>query len=165
MKKDRRHDSLIPLSREHHYGLMVCLRIHKGIEQHKTNADWLSERARKASLFFESDLKSHFKTEEEIVFPAMSAITEAKPTIEELIEEHRGLERLVHELQQAQGSHLARLLLEFADLLESHIRKEERVLFPCYERNISPEDAERVKTLVFHSTGTALKPRHPELLK
>ena len=165
MKKDRRHDSLIPLSREHHYGLMVCLRIHKGIEQHKANVDWLSERARKARLFFESDLKSHFKTEEEIVFPAMSKITEAKPTIEQLIGEHRDLERLVHELRQAQGSQLALLLREFADLLESHIRKEERVLFPCYEQNISPEDAERVKTQVFQSTGTALNPKHPELLE
>jgi len=40
MKKGGRHDGVIPLSREHHYGLMVCLRIHQGIEQHKADVDW-----------------------------------------------------------------------------------------------------------------------------
>ena len=53
MKSNRRHESLIPLSREHHYGLPVCLRIHRGIENHQADVSWLSERADKVIRFFE----------------------------------------------------------------------------------------------------------------
>ncbi len=164
MKQGRRHESLIPLSREHHYGLLVCLRIHRGIEQHNADLDWLIERAGKVSLFFESDLRTHFTVEEEIVFPIMSRITEAGATIEQLVEEHRSLERLVHELRYNQGLRLAPLLQSFANLLDAHIRKEERVLFPCYERNITFAEAEKVKTQVLEVIGTAAKPKHPNLL-
>ncbi|MFN8008034.1 MAG: hemerythrin domain-containing protein [Terriglobia bacterium] len=165
MKQGKRHDSLIPLSREHHYGLMVSLRIHRGLEQHEEDADWLSQRASKAIRFFDSDLKSHFKTEEEIVFPAMSSIDEAKPVVEELIREHRELKRLVHDLGQARERQLAPLLREFADLLEAHIRKEERVLFPIYEQKLSVEIAEQVGAEVLRAEGPALRPKQPELLE
>jgi iron-sulfur cluster repair protein YtfE (RIC family) len=43
------------------------------------------------------------------------------------------------------GVELSPLLREFADLLEAHIRKEERVLFPCYEQNVLPEKSDQVK--------------------
>ena len=60
MKTGRRHESLIPLSREHQYGLLVCLRIHRGMENHRADLDWLSDRAEKVIRFFESDLRMHF---------------------------------------------------------------------------------------------------------
>src|SRR5262245_1769002 len=156
--KTRRHDSLIPLSREHHYGLLVCLRIRRGLVSRRTDLHWLSERAEKAVRFFESDLKAHFDLEEKIVFPAMGGIQEAASTIEELIGEHRNLARLVESLCTDQGQKLASLLQEFADLLEAHVRKEERVLFPCYERGMSAGQAEQVKTQVLKVIGSALKP-------
>ena len=82
MKLHRRHESLIPLSREHHYGLLVCLRIHRGIENHQADVSWLNERAEKVVRFFESELKTHFKAEEEIVFPAMKGIEDSRATID-----------------------------------------------------------------------------------
>lgn len=165
MKTGRRHESLIPLSREHQYGLLVCLRIHRGMEKHKADLDWLSERAEKVIRFFESDLRTHFEAEEEIIFPAMSGIEEADGMIEELVGEHRNLARLVDRLRQHEDLRLAPLLREFADLLKSHIRKEERVLFPCYERNISPREAGHVKRRVLEVIGSAMKPKHPVLLE
>ena len=165
MKPERRHESLVPLSREHHYGLLVCLRIHRGLETYNTNLDWVRERADKAIRFFESDLKTHFEVEEAIVFPAMSGIEEARSTIEQLIGEHRSLAMLVDRLRLALGLELSPLLREFADLLEAHIRKEERVLFPCYEGNISPKDAGQVKSQILEVIGSAMKPKHPELLE
>ena len=100
MKSNRRHESLIPLSREHHYGLLVCLRIHRGIENHQADVGWLSERADKVIRFFESDLTTHFEAEEEIVFPAMSGMEDTKATIDQLVNEHRNLERLVQRLRK-----------------------------------------------------------------
>ena len=165
MKSNRRHESLIPLSREHHYGLLVCLRIHRGIENHQANVSWLSERAEKVIRFFESDLKTHFKAEEEIVFPAMSGIEDSRATIDQVVDEHRNLERLVHRLRKARELQLAPLLREFADLLEAHIRTEERVLFPRYELYVSSELAKQVGIRVLEVIGTAMKPKHPVLLE
>ena len=165
MSTGRRHESLIPLSREHHYGLLVCLRIHRGLENHKADLVWLSERAEKVIRFFESDLKTHFAVEEEIVFRAMSGIEEADSVIRELIEEHRDIRRLIQRLQRARSPKIAPLLREFADLLEAHIRKEERVLFPCYERHISPGKAGQVRIQVLEVIGSAMKPKYPVLLE
>jgi len=145
---------------------MACLCACGFIEASRvTDVSWLSERAEKVIRFFETDLMTHFEVEEEIVFPAMSGIENSRATIYQLVDEHRNLERLVHRLRQARGLQLSRVLREFADLLEAHIRKEERVLFPCYERNISPKHAGQVKTQVLEAIGTAMKPKHPVLLE
>src|SRR5262245_32396849 len=165
MSTHRRHESLIPLSREHHHGLLVCLRIHRGLEKHSADSHWLNERAEKVIRFFESDLRSHFTVEEQIVFPAMAEFEQAGAVLKQLIEEHGHIARLVQDLGRAEGIELSPLLREFAGLLEAHIRKEERVLFPCYERNIAPQEASRVKTQVMKSIGRAMKPKHPELLE
>jgi len=165
MKSNRRHESLIPLSREHHYGLLVCLRIHRGIENHQADAIWLNERTEKVIRFFESDLEMHFKAEEEIVFPAMSGMEDSRATIDQLIDEHRTLEGLVQRMRKARDLQLAPLLREFADLLEAHIRREERVLFPRYEEGVSSKLATQVGIRVLEVIGTAMKPKNPVLLE
>jgi iron-sulfur cluster repair protein YtfE (RIC family) len=165
MNTGMRHESLTPLSREHHYGLLVCLRIHRGMENHETDLVWLTERAEKVIRFFETDLTMHFEAEEKIVFPAMNGIDEARTTVEQLLSDHRDLARLVTRLREAVGVELSPLLREFADLLEAHIRKEERVLFPCYEHNISPEKAGQVQIQVLEIIGSAMKPKNPVLLE
>lgn len=165
MKSNRRHESLIPLSREHHYGLLVCLRIRRGLENHQADVSWLNERAEKVIRFFETDLKMHFKAEEEIVFPAMRGIEDSRATVDQLVVEHRNLESLIQRLRQAGDLQLAPLLRESADLLEAHIRTEERVLFPCYELGVSSELARQVGIRVLEVIGTAMKPKHPVLLE
>ena len=89
MNTDRRHETLIPLSREHRYSLLVCLRIHCGIENHKTDVGWPNDRTEKVVGFFEGDLKAHFEVEEKIVSPAMGEVEEAGAVIGELIREHQ----------------------------------------------------------------------------
>jgi hemerythrin-like domain-containing protein len=161
----RHHESLIPLSREHHYGLMVCLRIHRGLVSHRHDAQWLEQQSRKVVRFFESDLLNHFSAEETLVFAAMSGIAEASKPIARLVEEHRRLEEMVRELRQTKGLSLAPLLLDFADLLEAHIRQEERELFTLYERFIPESTAAEVGLKVLERIGTAAKPKDPALLE
>ena len=165
MKAGRRHESLIPLSREHHYGLVVSLKIHRELEKHIADTDWLNDRANKVIRFFDSDLRAHFRVEEEIVFPAMSGIEEARATVEQLIADHRNLERLVDRLRQASEVEAGPLLRQFADVLETHIHTEERVLFPCYEQNLTARQADKVKTAILESIGTAMQPKQPDLLE
>jgi hypothetical protein len=88
MNTGRRHETLIPLSREHHYSLLVCLRIYCGIENHKTDVGWPNDRTGNVVGFFEGDLKANFEVEEKIVSPAMGEVEEAGAGFGELIREH-----------------------------------------------------------------------------
>ena len=165
MKSSRRHESLIPLSREHHYGLMLCLRIHRGLPLRKHDETWARVKAAQAARFFATDLTAHFKAEEEALFPAMRDFSGASGLLSELLTEHRKLEALAERLRGTEAAKLVDALGEFADLLEAHIRKEERELFPLYERQMNPEGAAEVGREVKYIIGNAMQPRNPDLLK
>ena len=161
----RRHDSLIPLSREHQYALMLCLRIHRGLLERKSDNEWLQTKAGQAVRFFEGEMITHFKAEEEFLFPAMSELPDARRIIDELIAEHEDMRQLIDQLRNPDLSSLAATLKEFADTLETHIRKEERQLFPVYEQQASPEIIVRVERAILNLIGSASQPRNPELLR
>ncbi|HSE98744.1 MAG TPA: hemerythrin domain-containing protein [Blastocatellia bacterium] len=165
MKSSRRHESLIPLSREHHYGLMLCLRIHRRLPLHRDDGAWLRAKAAQTVEFFSMDLTAHFKAEEDALFPAMRGFSGASILLNELISEHRELERLAEQLGGAEVAQLAEALVRFADLLEAHIRKEERDLFPLYEEQAANDLAAKVGRAIRDYVGDAIQPRDPELLK
>ena len=161
----RRADSLIPLSREHQYALLLCLRIHRGLSEHRADSKWQQVKAGNAIRFFEGDLVTHFHAEEEFLFPAMSELPGAARITQELLKEHRRIELLIDRLRQVDDHALAATLEEFADTLEAHIRKEERELFPIYEQHAAPETLLRVEQAILGAIGSAAQPRNPELLK
>ena len=144
MSKSRRHNSLIPLSHDHHHALVLCLRIHRGLEKQRDEEGWLQSTAEGARQFYESDLRPHFKIEEEVLFPAMRNFPKAPQLIEELLSEHRALENLIGRLPQIKGRGLEETLAQLADLLKAHIRKEENSLFPIYEKWIAETLADKI---------------------
>jgi iron-sulfur cluster repair protein YtfE (RIC family) len=158
-----RHSSLIPLSREHHYALMLCLRINRGLIAYQTDLLWLEKKTDQALRFHDTELTIHFKAEEEILFPSMKGFQSAVVVISRLIEEHRRISEIVDALRSAERS-AAALLEELAVLLEAHIRKEERVLFPIYEQHVSAKVQEEVGAAIAGLIGNASTPRDPELL-
>jgi len=164
MKSLRRHESLIPLSREHHYGLMLCMRLHRGLQLFNQDEKWVREKAAQAAQFFETDMAAHFKAEEKTLFPAMRSLTGTSALLDELVSEHRKLEAIAARLDGAEIANLVDVLGEFADLLESHIRKEERELFPLYETQMSLEMAADVGQEINGIIGNAMQPGNPELL-
>jgi hemerythrin-like domain-containing protein len=105
---------------------------------------WLKSTAERAIRFYESDLTPHFEVEEEVLFPAMQSFPKASELIEELLGEHRALERFIERLRRPNIQELEETLGQFADLLKTHIRKEENSLFPLYEKFISEELAEQI---------------------
>ena len=161
----RRNDSLIPLSREHQYALMLCLRIHRGLIEHDADANWLQMKAGVAVSFFEGELVIHFQAEEEVLFPAMRELSGAPQIIEGLVAEHGKIGRLIDQLRQIDVHSVAATLKEFADTLEAHIRKEERELFPIYEQQALSETIVRVERAILSLIGSASQPRNPELLR
>ena len=161
----RRDDSLIPLSREHQYALMLCLRIHRGLIEHDADSKWLQMKAGQAVRFFEGELVTHFQAEEEFLFPAMRELSGATEIVHELIAEHERMRRHIAQLRQIDVQSLASTLKEFADTLEAHIRKEERELFPIYQQQALPETIVRVERAILSLIGPASQPRNPELLR
>ena len=140
-----RHPSLVPLSHDHHHGLALALRCRKQAlgRLKPLGTQGLKERAQELKEFFGGSLVPHFSAEEDELFPFMrSAIPESEPLIGELLSEHGQLREWVGRLDDEK--HLAKVLFEAADLLERHIRREERELFPLFEARAAPGDAESV---------------------
>ena len=163
-KPSRRHESLIPLSREHHYALMLCLQIRRERPPDDSKA-WARDKARQVALFFAADLAPHFRAEEEVLFPAMRGLAGAPELLDELLSDHQMIKAMVGRLEKTGAADLAAALADFADLLEAHIRKEERELFPIYERSMSVAAATTVERAIKDIIGDALQPRDKQLLR
>ncbi|SRR6266404_8757901 len=136
-----RDPALIPLSRQHQHALALCVRIQRGLApagsvREATAAEAAAFEAEAAELF-ESEVRYHFASEEELLFPAAAQHAELRPLIDELRREHVTL--LAQVQAAAERSLGAAALVEFAGLLSAHIRKEERQLFEELQR-LMPAD-------------------------
>jgi hemerythrin-like domain-containing protein len=104
--------------------------------------DWPHEPVQQAATltaFFERHLRQHFRIEEEIVFPAAHGIgSEAETLVAQLLDEHRQMVDLVEQLA-ANPQVTAAELAAFGQLLNDHIRLEDRQLFPLMEAQMSAD--------------------------
>lgn len=129
----KRHESLIPLSHQHHHGLVMSRRLQQELPQQRQDQPAVARLAQAVVEFFDRDLVPHFAAEEEALFPRMEQYGGALTIITELLQEHRRIRSLVECLRQSEPGTHAETLRAFGDLLREHIRKEERVLFPLCE--------------------------------
>jgi hemerythrin-like domain-containing protein len=140
----KRHPSLIPLSHDHHHGLVLAFRLRAGLPRNRKPSDSSQEQAEDTSRFFHDNLVAHFHAEEEALFPALrTCAPQASVLLDTLAAEHSEMRAQVENLTPASPDKitLQTKLKVFGDLLERHIRREERELFPLYEANISEAEA------------------------
>jgi iron-sulfur cluster repair protein YtfE (RIC family) len=113
--------------------LVVALRLKKGgpASPNDTWPDDLTEQLRALHEFARNELLPHFSLEEDIVFPFIRSITDEKLTqlVESLQKEHDQMRDLLESLQADKKQ-----MSSFGELLERHIRTEERQLFPQLEQ-------------------------------
>jgi hemerythrin-like domain-containing protein len=103
----------------------------------------LGERAKEFVEFYRNNLVAHFRAEEEILFPLMrAAVPGSAALVEGLLAEHEQLRQGIPKLEAGAG--LAKLIFDLGDLLEHHIRKEERELFPLFEAHVDAAKADAV---------------------
>lgn len=113
----KRHTALKPLSREHHHGLLLCWKIRTGIKKEiETLRIWSY-----VSWFYDNHLAQHFETEEKYIYPILGSDNEF---IKKAVSEHR---KISHLIQEAPKSYKNLDLI--AEILENHIRVDERSLF------------------------------------
>jgi hemerythrin-like domain-containing protein len=129
----RRHESLIPLSHEHHDALMLAWRLLTG-NLSKREPEL---RARHVSAFFEYRLINHMRLEEELLYPACRAVLGVEASlIDVLLSDHRELRAKAAAIKA--GAHDQ--VESFCVLLERHIRTEERQLFVLAQNRLKPAE-------------------------
>jgi quercetin dioxygenase-like cupin family protein len=124
----KRHPALIPLSHDHHHALVEARRLRRSAEEAADPAD----AAEAFAAFFAGVTVPHFREEEEQLFPLVAGSEEAAPLVVQALVDHQRLHALAAQLGSA-DDHRA-TMVELADLLEEHVRREERELFPLIER-------------------------------
>lgn len=133
-----RHRSLHPLSHQHHNGLALGVMIRRSLEADASQAN-LRRQCVRAATRFDHELRNHFELEEEFLFPAIERELGGHPLLESLRAEHRAMAELAAELKRGPA---ADPLHSFLELLRTHIRTEENVLFEEIQGRLSPATLE-----------------------
>lgn len=133
-KPIKRNENIAALSREHHDGLLFCWKLRQGI---KTGIAPYRMR-RYAAFFWEEHLKAHFKEEETLLFQPLS-----HPMVDRALAEHREIKSRIDIISHGTAD-TPEPYAGLADLVDRHIRFEERELFPLLEATLSPEQLERI---------------------
>lgn len=131
----KRHEALVQLSRDHHFGLLLCWKLKEGLKKEVS-----PERMSKyVGLFYLQNLKPHFAEEEETIFKILG---EEHPLIAEAVSQHRTFEQMI-----AAGFETPDQVENFRALLELHIRTEERQIFPEIEKQATDEQLAKLLEL------------------
>jgi len=139
----KRHPSLISLSKDHHHALALALRCRKQAlgQLNPGDPESMKGLAEEVKNFFLQNLQRHFEAEQKVLFPLIGAHSnDAELLITGLLREHEQIGKDVTALEQE--SQLSKTLFNLGDLLERHIRQEERTLFPIFEQVVPPAAAE-----------------------
>jgi hemerythrin-like domain-containing protein len=142
-----RNEHIKKFSREHHFSLLFCWKIRQGLK-----ADVATDRICKyVQYFWRHHLQPHFREEEDILF---AQVTDSQ--VQRAINEHKYIGARIESLTGSDKKERT-ALAKIADMVDEHVRFEERVLFPHLERKLSEEQLE--------SIGSLLQKHHPSLLQ
>lgn len=134
----KRHTHLQPLSRQHHQGLMMVLLLQKGL---KKNADTgiMQQFIRDE---WQADLASHFQQEEQVLIPLLAGKPFNHQLTARVLQDHATIRELVAKAEN--GALNAIEINYFSELLEQHIRFEERVYFPEAEKTLTAAELQQI---------------------
>lgn len=128
----RRNPNLVPLSRDHHYGLLCSWKIKEGIKK-RIPADRIKNYV---NYFWHHHLSSHFEIEDKVLPEVQNEMLQIQ-----MEKEHKEISKLINSINQSAS---IQLLQDFALALQKHIRFEERVVFPNYELHLSENELNEI---------------------
>ncbi len=142
-----RNEHIKKLSQQHHFSLLFCWKIRQGLKMNVA-----MERIRKyVQYFWQQHLQPHFREEENILFAPMK-----DNQVKRAINEHRCIKLHIEGLENSENTG-RKALAKIADMVDEHVRYEERQLFPHLERKLSKEQLENI--------GNLIQKHHPSLLQ
>lgn len=128
----KRSPELRSLSSEHHGALVLAVKARKAAASGDVSAFWEHLRER-----FAIELEPHFQAEERSLLPALERAGE-DALVARTLAEHREMRECLA------GTADAANLMRFADLLERHVRFEERELFEVAQQRLSEMELEHI---------------------
>lgn len=136
----RRHDALIPLTHDHHHTLAHARRLEEG-----ASLTDLSERRRVADdfvNFYLGRVLRHFHEEEELFFAPLMDHEEACDEVMKAVAEHLRIHGLARVLRRGlvDGEADPETMKALSKLLTTHVRSEEKNVFPLVERLLTSEE-------------------------
>lgn len=128
IKPLKRGKALTQFSQEHHFGLLLVWKIKEGLKYGVPE-----ERITDYILYFyENDLKDHLLQEETDLFIKLET---KSPMLRRAMKDHIALRTLIEKLKQDKKNN--NYIIDFSEILEKHIRFEERVMFGFIETKFS----------------------------
>src|SRR3989442_5945797 len=142
----KRHPALIPLSRDHHDGLVQAVRLRRAAAGGDASARLAA--AREFVEFFRNDERVHLRDEEEELFPLFLRYVQSQPALlREARVQHMQLEGFARTLDiaVAAGSVDRETLHAAAGLPDRHIPLEERPPLPLVAPLAPPDELRRAR--------------------
>lgn len=132
-KPIKRSEHIVKLSRDHHASLLFCWKLRQGTRRF-TEKDRIIKYLR---YFLDHHFIPHFKEEEEFLFkPVQDEI------VQKAIDDHQNIKALINELIDDEKSATHDQFATLADMVDAHVRYEERILFPHIEEVLTTEQLE-----------------------
>lgn len=134
----KRHTSLQPLSRHHMIGLHLALKLKRvGTPESKLT---INEVIAEVQDFWQPEGQNHFREEEEILLPVYNESNDVNnPEIIVMLLEHVKIRSGIEKLLRVKEQFAVEEMHALGTLLETHIRREERVIFPMIEKGLTED--------------------------
>lgn len=135
----KRHESLQPLSRHHMVALHLGLKLRRaGTDKSQLTLEEIQQEVRE---FWEPDGQEHFREEEEILLPTFAQYASIdRPEMVDMLMEHVQIRALIDQILKMEKDEIdISIMHELGELLETHVRKEERITFEMIQKEL-PED-------------------------
>lgn len=146
-KPIRRNEHIVKLSKDHHLTLLFCWKIRHGL---KFKIEPM--RIKKyVQYFWKHHMQPHFQQEETILFAPIK-----DEAVQRALREHTQIAEQIKNLNTGVNS-VPEQLSSLADMVDNHVRYEERELFPHLEQVLTEDQLNNIgKQLAVHD-GQALK--------
>ncbi len=138
----KRHEALIPLSRDHYVGLVHANRMKKSatadrVARHKAIAEFLDA--------WKSEIEPHFRDEERLLIPLIQDESDRRRLLDEHARLREGAGRAANERKSIDPD--PGFVEGLGRDLEQHIRWEERVLFNSIQDHATADQLEHLSKL------------------
>ncbi|HEX6846473.1 MAG TPA: hemerythrin domain-containing protein [Chitinophagaceae bacterium] len=149
----KRNEHIKRLSREHHFTLLFCWKIRQGLKIGVA----IERICRYVKYFWQYHLSPHMWEEERIFFVPVS-----DRQVQRAIKEHQNIRQQVKNLENYSINNVQKRLAELADMVDEHVRYEERELFPHLERKLNKEQLEKIGEQIEKHYSSSLQDQYED---
>ena len=131
----KRNENIIKLSRDHHASLLFCWKLRQGVKYHAS----VERMIKYVKYFWDHHFSQHFREEEEFLFAPLK-----DKVVQKAIDDHEKVKSFISELSFSGSEIQNNKLSQLADMVDDHVRYEERILFPHLETELTEDQLEKI---------------------